>query len=124
VFDRAIKMRIIESRVRSCIEEHVIIDKKMRERRFKYKRYNIPLNDDQPFREDEAVKIISLDNLLTIQRMMKELRDDKDVLKTHIETLNKSLEEKNNQIKMLNNENSQNKNIKSRLMKKINKILG
>lgn len=96
----------------------------MRERRFKYKRYNIPLNDDQPFREDEAVKIISLDNLLTIQRMMKELRDDKDVLKTHIETLNKSLEEKNNQIKMLNNENSQNKNIKSRLMKKINKILG
>jgi hypothetical protein len=83
VFDRVIKMRIIESRVRSCIEEHIIMDKKMRERRFKYKRYNIPLNDDQPFQEDEAVRIISLEDLLTIQRMVKELKEDKDALKTH-----------------------------------------
>lgn len=60
-------MRIIESRVRSCIEEHIIIDKKMREHRFKYKRYNILLNDDQPFKEDEAVKIISTDDLLALQ---------------------------------------------------------
>jgi hypothetical protein len=124
MFDRVMKMRIIESRVRSCIEEHVIIDKKMRERRFKYKRYNIPLNDDQPFQEDEAVKIISSNDFLTIQRMVKELRDDKKALKTHIETLNKSLEEKDNQIKISNNENSQNKNIKNKLIKQINKILG
>jgi hypothetical protein len=51
-------MRIIESRVRSCIEEHIIIDKKMKERKFKYKRYHIPLNDDQPFLEDETVVIL------------------------------------------------------------------
>ena len=74
-------MRIIESRVRSCIEEHIIIDKKMRECKFKYKRYNISLNDDQPFQEDETLKIISSDDFLIIQRMVKELKEDKYALK-------------------------------------------
>jgi hypothetical protein len=117
-------MMIIESRVRSCIEEHVIIDKKMRERRLKYKRYNIPLNNDQPFQEDEAVKIISTDDFLKIQRMVKELKGDKDALKTHIETLNKSLEKKDNQIDLLvlqiNKNPKKPPNVKDKIIKLLN----
>ena len=63
------------------------------------------------------------EDFLAIQRMVKELKDDKDALRTHIEILNKSLQEKDNQIKISNNENLQNENIKSKLIKKLTNFL-
>jgi hypothetical protein len=94
-------MKIVGSRIRCCIEESQILDKKMRKRTFKYKKFMVPLSEDQPFQEDEEVKIMTEEDFRLIQRICKELREDKLNLLKQVENLNSILEEKNNHISVL-----------------------
>ncbi|WP_414468665.1 hypothetical protein [Methanobacterium sp. ACI-7] len=51
-------MDIVESRVRKCLHEVKIIDKKMKDRSFKIEKYMVPLSDNKPFDRDEVVKVV------------------------------------------------------------------
>lgn len=42
-------LRVIEARIRKCFGERIILDKKMREHRWKYHKYVITLDDNNPF---------------------------------------------------------------------------
>jgi hypothetical protein len=94
-------VKIVSSRVRCCVEESHIMDKKMRKRTFKYKKFMIPLSEDQPIQEDEEIKIMSEEDFILIQQICKELRDDKNNLLKQVDNLNSILEEKDNHIAVL-----------------------
>lgn len=70
------------------MEEKIIIDKKMRERRWKFERHIIPLKDKHPFEADEPVKVISHKDYQKIEKAFNELRRDKQNLQQQIEILN------------------------------------
>lgn len=80
-------MRVIEARIRKCFGERIILDKKMREHRWKYHKYIITLDDNNPFQPDQSVKIMSTEDFEDIRRMVKQLRDKKKEQKEEINQL-------------------------------------
>ncbi|MCC7557913.1 MAG: hypothetical protein KO217_04390 [Methanobacteriaceae archaeon] len=81
-------MKITDSHIKKCIEEKIIIDKKMREHRWKFERFIVPLNDKHPFKADESVKVISHKDYQKIEKTFLELRKNNQNLQQQIEILN------------------------------------
>ena len=108
-------MDVVESRVRKCIDESNIIDKKMRTRTIKYEKYIIPLNDNHPFSRDEFVKVVRREDFDKIGDVLKRAKKDKDQLKKEINELMTLLEKQREHIE----------DLEDRLDKKsIRKIIG
>ncbi|MGC9516851.1 MAG: hypothetical protein ACP5C3_04040 [Methanomicrobiales archaeon] len=80
-------MKVTDSHVKKCVEEKIIIDKKMREHRWKFERHIVPLKDKHPFDADESVKVISHKDYQKIEKAFLELRKDKQNLQQQIEIL-------------------------------------
>lgn len=78
-------LKVIEARVRKCFGERIILDKKMREHRWKYHKYIITLDDNNPFQPDQQVKIMSNEDFEDIRKMVKQLRDEKDELQKQLQ---------------------------------------
>lgn len=90
-------LKVIEARVRKCFGERIILDKKMREHRWKYHKYIITLDDNNPFQPDQCVKIMSDEDFEDIRIMVKQLRDEKKEQQKQIDkqkTLIKSIKNK------------------------------
>ncbi len=86
-------MNVIEARVRKCFGERIVLDKKMREHKWRYRKYMILLEDDQPFTSDESVKIMNNDDFEEIRRMVKGLKNDKNHLKGPLKDLKMEINE-------------------------------
>lgn len=56
-FIEGLNLRIVEGRIMSYLEEHILFDKKLRS--YRLRKFMIPLNYNLPFTNDEAVAIIS-----------------------------------------------------------------
>jgi hypothetical protein len=80
-------MSIVDSRVLCCFEDHVVIQKNKQEHRYKYKKYLIPLEDDQPFQNNEEVVIISDYDFENLRKVIKKLRKDKKDLEEQLKKL-------------------------------------
>lgn len=96
-------MHIIEAKVRKCFGERVFLDKMMNEHRWRYRKYLIVLEDDQPFDPDAKVKIITENDFEEIKNMLKQLTEDKSLLKRQLKDLKKEIKEKDVMIGYLKN---------------------
>jgi len=98
-----VQMDVIEARVRKCIDESTIIDKKMRTRKFKYEKYIIPLSDNNPFEADEFVKVLRKSDFDKIGDVLKKAKNEKEQLKKEIKELTILLESQRNYIASIEN---------------------
>ena len=80
-------MDVVESRVRKCIDESQLIDKKMRMRTIKFEKYIIPLSDNNPFERDEFVKVLRKADFDKIGDVLKKAKSDNDQLKKEIKEI-------------------------------------
>lgn len=87
-------MYIVEAKVRKCFGERVILDKMMNEHMWRYRKYLILLEDDQPFENDARVKIITASDFEEIRNMLKQLTEEKSLLKSQLKDLKKEIKEK------------------------------
>jgi hypothetical protein len=68
-------MDVIEARITKCKDITTLVDKKMRNRKIEYEKFIIRLEDNNPFKADEFVKIIrkedfdKLGDLITKSKM-------------------------------------------------------
>ena len=69
-------MNIIQPKVRKFFGEKIVIDKNMKEHRWKYRKYTIIFDDDQKFTDDESVQIICNSDFEEIKRVIKGLKND------------------------------------------------
>ena len=104
-------MDVIGARVRKCIYESHLIDKKMRDRKIKFEKYIIPLSDNNPFERDEFVKVLCKADFDKIGDAIKKVKSDNDQLKKEIKELTVLLESQRNYIATLEN-GSKNKSFK------------
>ena len=96
-------MDVVESRVRKCIYESHLVDKKMRDRTIKFEKYIIPLSDNNPFERDEFVKVLRKKDFDKIGDVLKKVKSDNDQLKKEIKELTLLLESQRNYIATLEN---------------------
>jgi hypothetical protein len=96
-----IELDVIEARVRKCIDESNIVDKKMRTRTFKYEKYIIPLSNNHPFSRDEFVKVVRKKDFDKLARYSKEKTDSAEQLKKEIKELMILLEKQREHIEDL-----------------------
>jgi FtsZ-interacting cell division protein YlmF len=73
-------LNLIQTKVKKYFGERIVVDKKMNEHRWSYRKYNIILDDNQLCTEDESVKIICNNDFEEIRRIIKELKNDDDDL--------------------------------------------
>ncbi|MGB9936147.1 MAG: hypothetical protein ACPK7O_00360 [Methanobacterium sp.] len=99
-------MDVIDARVRKCIDETSIIDRKMRTRTLKYEKYIISLSDNHPFERDEFVKVLRKVDFDKIGEIIKELKKERNQLKNQIDELKVLSENQKNYINMLENNKS------------------
>ncbi|MGF7117604.1 hypothetical protein [Methanobacterium oryzae] len=83
-------LRIVEGRVRSCLEEHIIFDKKLRKRSYRLHKFMIPLNDNHPFTDDESVVVISKEDYDKLKANIIKIKDIKRNLEIQIEDYKKN----------------------------------
>lgn len=96
-------MKVYESRVRKCKDVSIIVDKKMRERRMEYEKYIIPLSDSNPFDVDEFVKVLRKSDFEKIGELLKNVKTERDQLKTEIKNLSILLESQRDYITSIEN---------------------
>lgn len=96
-------MHIVEAKVRKCYGEKVLLDKMMNEHRWRYRKFMILLDDDQPFKSDARVKIITESDYEEIRNMLKQLTEDKSLLKRQLKDLKKEIKEKDVMLGYLKN---------------------
>ncbi len=80
-------MKTYSARVKACTEEHVYLDKKMRERRYKFDKYIIVLGEEAPFIKGDNVRIVCEDDFNKLFQAIKKLKSDKSELILQIEDL-------------------------------------
>lgn len=90
-----VKMHIVKAKVRKCFGERIFLDKMMTEHRWRYRKYLIILDDDQPFQNDAIVKIIDENDFEEIKNLLKKLTEDKSLLKNQLKDLKMELRKKN-----------------------------
>ncbi|MCK9150603.1 hypothetical protein [Methanobacterium alcaliphilum] len=80
-------MKSYESCVKSCSEEYTYYDKKLRERRYKFDKNIIVLDDNAPFTKGEIVRIMSEKDFQLLFEALKKLKKDKNDLINQIDNL-------------------------------------
>jgi DNA integrity scanning protein DisA with diadenylate cyclase activity len=116
-------LHVIEAKVRKCFGEKVVLDKKMMEHRWRYRKYMILLEDDQPFENHESVKIICKSDFEEIRSMVKGLGDDKNHLKCQVEDLKMEVGEQEAFINYLKEISVEEENIKNRVKTRFKSLI-
>lgn len=80
-------MKSYESCIKSCSEEYIYYDKKLRERRYKFDKNIIVLDDNAPFTKGEMVRVISEKDFQLLFEALKKLKKDKKELAIQIDEL-------------------------------------
>ena len=75
-----------------CKDITVIVDKKMRERKFQYEKYIIRLEDNNPFQADEFVKILRKEDFDKLGDLINEVKNERDQLKDQVKNLHRMLD--------------------------------
>lgn len=52
------RLDVIDSRVRKCEDVSTVIDKKMRTRKIRFKKFIVPLTENNPFEAGKFVKVL------------------------------------------------------------------
>jgi hypothetical protein len=86
-------LNIIQTKVRKFFGEKIVIDKNMKEHRWKYRKYTIIIDDDQNFTDDESTQITCNNDFEEITHVIKGLKNDVNYFNIEL-----------NDIKMENNE--------------------
>jgi hypothetical protein len=83
---------VIDARIMKCKDITVIVDKKMRERKFQYEKYIIRLEDNNPFKADEFVKILRKEDFDKLGDLINEVKNERDQLKDQVKNLHRMLD--------------------------------
>jgi hypothetical protein len=83
---------VIDARIMKCKDITVIVDKKMRERKFQYERYIIRLGDNNSFQADEFVKIVCKEDFDKLGDLINEVKNERDLLKDQVKNLHGMLD--------------------------------
>ncbi len=75
-----------------CKDITVIVDKKMRERKFQYEKYIIRLENNNPFQADEFVKILRKEDFDKLGDLINEVKNERDQLKDQVKNLHRMLD--------------------------------
>src|ERR1039458_1221495 len=75
-----------------CKDITIIVDKKMRERKFQYEKYIIRLEDNNPFKADEFVKILRKEDFDKLGDLINEVKNERDLLKDQVKNLHRMLD--------------------------------
>ena len=67
-------MYIIQNKVKRCCGERIVVDKKMKEHHWRFRKYNIIFDDTQQSNEDESVKKICNYDFETVNAQSKNLK--------------------------------------------------
>jgi len=81
------KLGVIDSRIGKCEDVSTIIDNKMRTIAIKFEKFIIPLSDNNPFEADEFVKVLRKSDFEKIGELLKNVKNERDKLKTEIKNL-------------------------------------
>lgn len=94
-------MNIIRGRICTTIQQSELKIKNGPPRILKYERFMILLDDDQPFKVGEEVRIIGAEDFTHLQDLARDLRDDKKRLTEQLELLKGMVEDKDRHIHLL-----------------------
>jgi BMFP domain-containing protein YqiC len=83
---------VVDARVKKCKDITILVDKKMRERRFETEKFIIQLDDTIPFQADDFVKIVSKEDFEKLGSILKSLRKDRNQLQDNVKRLETLLE--------------------------------
>ncbi len=103
-------MDVIDSRVRKCITESYLTDKKLRKRTIKFEKFIIPLNSNNPFDEGEFVKILRKSDFEKIGEVIKKIKEEREHLMEENKKITLLLESQRNYIASLENSNCKKNN--------------
>jgi hypothetical protein len=88
-------LNIIQTIIKKCYGEKIILDEKMKENRWRYRKYTIILGDDLTFTGKESVKVIGKTDFEEIKLVIKGLKTDKK----HLDLELKDIKMENNEQK-------------------------
>ena len=94
-----------------CKDITVIVDKKMRERKFQYEKYIIRLEDNNPFQADEFVKILRKEDFDKLGDLINEVKNERDLLKDQVKNLHRMLDVQEKYIEKVDKPESKGKGI-------------
>ena len=94
-----------------CKDITVIVDKKMRERKFQYEKYIIRLEDNNPFQADEFVKILRKEDFDKLGDLINEVKNERDQLKDQVKNLHRMLDVQEKYIEKVDKPESKGKGI-------------
>ena len=94
-----------------CKDITVIVDKKMRERKFQYEKYIIRLEDNNPFQADEFVKILRKEDFDKLGDLINEVKNERDQLKVQVKNLHRMLDVQEKYIEKVDKPESKGKGI-------------
>jgi hypothetical protein len=101
-----------DCKIKAATEELIYYDNKARQRSVKFEKYFIALGDNVPFRVDDDVKLISLDDFNKLGDIVRQLHEDKKSLQKQVEDLQSVIEIQN-----------VNPGLKERIMRVIHEVL-
>jgi septal ring factor EnvC (AmiA/AmiB activator) len=85
-------MDVIDARIMKCKDITIIVDKKMRERKIKYQKFIIRLEDNNPFQADEFVKIIRKNDFNKLGDLINSVKNELEQLKDQVKNLHRMLD--------------------------------
>ena len=94
-----------------CKDITIIVDKKMRERKFQYEKYIIRLEDNNPFQADEFVKILRKEDFDKLGDLINEVKNERDQLKDQVKNLHRMLDVQEKYIEKVDKPESKGKGI-------------
>jgi hypothetical protein len=94
---------VIDARIMKCKDITIIVDKKMRERKFQYEKYIIRLEDNNPFQADEFVKILRKEDFDKLGDLINEVKNERDQLKDQVKNLHRMLDVQEKYIEKVDN---------------------
>jgi thiamine kinase-like enzyme len=102
---------VIDAMIMKCKDITVIVDKKMRERKFQYEKYIIRLEDNNPFQADEFVKILRKEDFDKLGDLINEVKNGRDQLKDQVKNLHRILDVQEKYIEKVDKPESKGKGI-------------
>jgi hypothetical protein len=89
VFD----LNLIQTKVKKCFGERVVFDKKMKEHRWRYRKYNIILDEDQQCIDNDS-KIVCNNDFEEIRNIIKGFKNEDNHLMVELKDLKMEINEK------------------------------
>ena len=94
---------VIDSRVRKYEDASTVIDKKMKTRTIRFEKFIVPLTENNPFEAGEFVKVLRKSDFEKIGELLKNIKSERNQLKTEIKNLSILLESQRDYIASMEN---------------------